>query len=141
MTEPRDPTPAERELLELAIATRERAHAPYSRWAVGAAIETRSGKRFGGCNVENASFGLTICAERVALFKATSEGAGGEDDPVVRVAVVAAQVLPCPCGACRQVMAELAPDAEVILARVGDDQLTAATVKDLLPLAFEGPAE
>lgn len=97
-------TPAE--LLEHAERARKHAHAPYSRYAVGAALLGRSGRVYLGCNVENASFGLSICAERTAVFKAVSEG----EHDYVAVAVVTPDEGATPCGACRQVLHEFAPD-------------------------------
>lgn len=118
------------ELLAAARAARDRARAPYSGYRVGAAVLDAQGRVFTGANVENASYGLTMCAERVALFRAVSEGAG----KIVALAVAAAGpgAGARPCGACRQVMAELAPEATV---HMGD---VSAAVTDLLPLAF-GP--
>lgn len=102
-------------LVEAARRARERAVAPYSRFRVGAALETADGVIVTGCNVENASYGLTVCAERVAMFKALSDG----HDQFVRIAVVADTETPTsPCGACRQVLWEFAPDLEVILANL-----------------------
>lgn len=95
-----------RELLQLAEAARRHAHAPYSRYSVGAALLCRSGRVFTGCNVENASFGLSICAERTAVFKAVSEG----ELDYVAVAVATPDAGATPCGACRQVLHEFAPD-------------------------------
>jgi cytidine deaminase len=113
---------------------RERAWAPYSRFKVGAALETADGAIITGCNVENASYGLTICAERVAMFKAIAEG----HRQFVRIAVVADTEAPTsPCGACRQVLWEFGQDLEVILAN-----LTSVTghhrMADLLPHPFSG---
>ncbi len=94
---------------------REHAHAPYSNFRVGAAIRAKSGRIFTGCNVENATYGLTLCAERVAIFKAISEGERGFD----AVAVVAdTDTLTPPCGSCRQILWEFCGDAEVILANL-----------------------
>lgn len=102
-------------LIEAAWQARERAHAPYSLFRVGAAVEDDAGRIFTGCNVENATFGLTMCAERVALFKAISEGAG----KLVRVAVVTnTAALTPPCGACRQVLWEFCGDVPVVLANL-----------------------
>src|SRR5438128_12325787 len=99
-------------LLEAARAVRLRAHAPFSRFLVGAALETADGHIVTGCNVENATYGLTICAERVAVFKAISEGYRS----FRRVAVVADTQEPTPtCGACRQILWEFGGDLEVIL--------------------------
>ena len=99
-------------LAEAAIAARENAHAPFSKFKVGAALEDTSGRLFTGCNVENATYGLTVCAERVAVFKAISEGARN----FRRIAVAAdTGVLTPPCGACRQILWEFCGDIELIL--------------------------
>jgi len=121
-------------LVAAARAAREHAVAPYSGFKVGAALETVDGAIITGCNVENASYGLTICAERVAMFKALSEG----HRQFVRIAVVADTVAPTsPCGACRQVLWEFGPDLEVILANL--TELTGRhRMVDLLPHAFSG---
>jgi cytidine deaminase len=120
-------------LLAAARAARLHAHAPFSLFQVGAALETDDGKIITGCNVENATYGLTMCAERVAMFKAMSEG----HRKFVRVAVVADTEAPtAPCGACRQILWELGGDLEVILgnlvAETGRFQM-----RDLLPLPFD----
>jgi cytidine deaminase len=123
-----------RALVQAAAKARQRAVAPYSRFKVGAAILTRSGEVVTGANVESASYGLTCCAERVALFKALTEG----KKDFVAVAVVArAPGGPMPCGACRQLLAEYAPNATVWVA----DSSALRTVKEftvggLLPGAF-----
>ncbi|MDI6840918.1 MAG: cytidine deaminase [bacterium] len=98
------------QLVKKALEVRENAYAPYSKTKVGAAILTKGGKIFTGCNVENASLGLSLCAERVTLFKAMSEG----EYEFVAIAIVADDFFP-PCGACRQVLHEFAKDIEVIL--------------------------
>lgn len=122
-------------LVKMALRARERAYAPYSGFAVGAALLTRSGKVFLGCNVENASYGLSLCAERVAIFKAVSEG----HREFVALAVVADTEGPdTPCGACRQVMAEFG-DVRVIMANLRGQQ-TVRTSSQLLPDAFSLPA-
>ncbi|HSA54988.1 MAG TPA: cytidine deaminase [Gemmatimonadaceae bacterium] len=109
-----DLTESQRALFALAREARSRAYAPYSRFAVGAALRTRDGQIFTGCNVENASFGLTMCAERIALFTAVST-IGHEALSVEAIAVDAGPGRAAsPCGACRQVLAELAPEALVI---------------------------
>lgn len=121
-------------LVAAARAAREHAVATYSGFRVGAALETGAGIVFTGCNVENASYGLTICAERVAMFKALSEG----HRTFTRIAVVADTDAPTPpCGACRQILWEFAGDIEVVLANL---QQVAAThrMSDLLPLPFDG---
>ena len=121
------------DLIEAARAARERARAPFSGFKVGAAIEVSDGRVFTGCNVENASYGLTICAERVAIFKALSEGA----ERFTRVAVVADTGNPTPpCGACRQILWEYAGDVEVILANLGGET-SRYRMADLLPLPFD----
>ncbi len=116
-----------------ALKVRDRARAPFSRFKVGAAIEDESGRIFTGCNVENATYGLTICAERVALFKAISEGAGR----LVRIAVVAdSDVLTPPCGACRQLLWEFCGDAELLLANLaGKQEIT--SVGRIFPRPFD----
>jgi cytidine deaminase len=125
-------------LLALARQAREAAYAPYSRFRVGAAVLTRDGRRFGGCNVENAAYGLCNCAERTALFTAVAAGCLRGD--FTRLAVVGDCEGPIsPCGACRQVIAELcAPDMPVRLANLRGDVLD-TTVAALLPGAF-GPS-
>jgi cytidine deaminase len=102
-------------LIEAAIAVREFAHAPFSRFRVGAALESADGRIFTGCNVENATYGLTLCAERVAVFKGVSEGA----TRFFRVAIVTdTEVLAPPCGACRQILWEFCGNAELTLANL-----------------------
>ena len=122
------------ELATLACEARRRAYAPYSHFSVGAALLTRSGKVFTGANVENASFGLSICAERVAAFKAVSEG----EREFEAIAVVT-QNGASPCGACRQVLAEFGPEMRVILADL-EGHRSEWKVRDLLPASF-GPAD
>jgi cytidine deaminase len=120
-------------LLEAARRVRERAHAPFSKFQVGAAIEDERGRIFTGCNVENATYGLTMCAERVAIFKAISEGAG----VLRRVAVVAdTPVLTPPCGACRQLLWEFAPEAELILANLSG-AIESMRIKQIFPRPFD----
>ena len=126
------------DLLALARSAREQAYAPYSHFQVGAALLTRDGRRFGGCNVENAAYGLCNCAERTALFGAVA--AGCRPGEFAALAVIADTDGPVsPCGACRQVMAELCGDGmPVLLGNLhGDVQET--TVADLLPGAFRLP--
>ncbi len=120
-------------LIEAALAAREHAHAPFSNFKVGAALEDETGRIFTGCNVENATYGLTVCAERVAVFKAVSGGAR----KFKRVAVVAdTDVLTPPCGACRQILWEFCGDIEVTLANLHDKNET-MRLKDLLPRPFD----
>ena len=102
-------------LIAAASAARENAHAPYSNFRVGAAVRARSGRVFTGCNVENSTYGLTLCAERVAIFKAISEGERGFDAVAV---VTDTDALTPPCGACRQIIWEFCGDAEVVLANL-----------------------
>jgi cytidine deaminase len=121
------------DLVAAAREARERARAGYSGFKVGAAIETADGRVFTGCNIENASYGLTICAERVAIFKALSEGA----DRFTRIAVVADTDEPTPpCGPCRQILWEFAGDIEIILANL-HREASRHRAKDLLPLPFD----
>jgi cytidine deaminase len=123
----------EQKLVAAALAAREFAHAPYSNFRVGAAVHAKSGKIFTGCNVENATFGLTMCAERVAIFKAMSEGERGFD----AVAVVAdTDTLTPPCGACRQILWEFCGDAEIVLANLGA-KVERYRMSQLLPLPFD----
>lgn len=122
------------ELVAAARAARERAYAPYSRFAVGAALLGKSGQVYGGCNVENLSFGLTVCAERNAVFSAVAAG----EREFQSIAVVADSQTPVtPCGACRQVLAEFGLDLEVCSANLADDRYT-TTIRELLPRAKEG---
>jgi cytidine deaminase len=118
-----------------AKAAAARAYAPYSKFHVGAALLTRSGTVFAGCNVENASYGLTICAERNAVFQMVAAG----EMALERIVIYTPTGKPtAPCGACRQVLNEFNPDAEVISICDGPDVLR-STVRELLPEAF-GPA-
>jgi cytidine deaminase len=121
-------------LIDAARHARLHAHAPYSGFAVGAALETASGGIVTGCNVENATYGLTICAERVAVVKAISEG----ERKFVRIAIVADAEKPTPpCGACRQILWEFGGDLEVILANLIEIR-GVYRLADLLPLPFDG---
>ena len=122
-----------RELTELARAARLQAFAPFSRFKVGAALRTRAGEVVTGCNIESASYGLTMCAERVAIFKAVSEGLREFD----AIAVVADSPRPtAPCGACRQVMWELAGDIWVHIVDLRGRTRT-VRMSELLPLPFD----
>jgi len=120
----------DKELIALATQAREKAHVPYSHYAVGAALLARSGRAYTGCNVENASYSMTICAERAAVFKAVSAGEREFD----AIAVVTANG-GMPCGACRQVLAEFGLDIRVLVATPGR-LLSEHTVSELLPGAF-----
>src|SRR5438093_8028569 len=120
-------------ILEAARSAREHAHAPFSGFKVGAALETSAGVIITGCNVENATFGLTICAERVAVVKAISEG----HTKFTRIAIVADTESPTPpCGACRQILWEFGGDLEIILANLQEETGT-HQLKNLLPLPFD----
>jgi cytidine deaminase len=124
---------ARQRLLEAACAVRQHAHAAFSHFQVGAALETAEGQIVTGCNVENATYGLTICAERVAVFKAISEGYRS----FARVAVVADTAEPTPpCGACRQILWEFGGNLEVILANLSGEKAR-FQLKDLLPYPFD----
>jgi cytidine deaminase len=119
-------------LIEAAQGARERAYAPYSAYRVGSALQTRSGRIFTGCNVENASYGLTICSERVALGKAVSEG---ERD--FEVLAICASGAPAPCGACRQVLHEFSPGLVLLLIDPRKEQSVKVDLSVLLPQAFQ----
>jgi cytidine deaminase len=120
-------------LIQAARDVRERAHAPYSGFKVGAAIEDEHGRVFTGCNVENATYGLSVCAERAAVLKAISEGAA----KLKRVAVVAdTDTLTPPCGACRQILWEFCGDAELIMANLSGKQET-VSVQQIFPRPFD----
>jgi len=121
------------ELVALALAAREHAYAPYSRFAVGAALVTASGRVFTGCNVENASYSHTCCAERTAVFKAVSEG----ERQIVGIAIVTDTLPPAsPCGSCRQVLHEFGADAFVVCANTRGDERH-STVRAYLPEGFD----
>ena len=120
-------------LIAAARSAREHAYAPFSNFRVGAAVRAKSGRIFTGCNVENATYGLTLCAERVAVFKAISEGERGFD----AVAVVAdTDVLTPPCGSRRQILWEFCGDAEVILANL-QGKIERCRMSELLPRPFD----
>lgn len=124
--------PKTKSLIEAARDGRENAFAPYSNFKVGAAVETASGKIFTGCNVENASYGLTVCAERVAIWKAISEG----ERDFISIAVVAdTNELTSPCGACRQIIWEFCGDIPITLANLHGKSKNLQT-SELLPRAF-----
>jgi cytidine deaminase len=122
---------AKQELIDLANTARQRAYVPYSKYRVGAAVRTKSGKTFTGVNVENASYPQTMCAERIAIFKAVSEG----EQEFEAISVVTDNG-GSPCGGCRQVMAEFGLDTIVLFANGDGKLLQELTVKDLLPEAF-----
>ena len=120
-------------LIEAATNARENSYAPYSKFRVGAAVRTKDGKIYTGCNVESASYGLTVCAERVAIWKAVSEG----EMKFAEIAVVAdTKELTPPCGVCRQILWEFCGNIPVIFANLqGDDEIV--LMKELLPRAFD----
>lgn len=120
-------------LLEMAIEARKSAYVPYSGYAVGAALETKDGHVFTGCNVENAAYGNTLCAERTALVKAVSEGYR----EFTKVAIAASGSAPYPCGACRQSLYEFASDLEVFV--TWDGHVDRVPLAELLPYGF-GPS-
>jgi cytidine deaminase len=124
--------PGDEELVRVASLARQRAHAPYSKYKVGAAIRTRRNKVHSGANVENASYGLTVCAERTAAFAAVNAGDIAFDAIAI---VIDDERLPTPCGACRQVLAEFSPDMRVILGTTGGKRKV-ATLRELLPDPF-----
>ncbi len=130
---PRDTASAadDEQLLRLAREAMNRSYSPYSSFPVGAALHCTDGRIYQGCNIENASFGLTNCAERTAVFKAVSEGAKSFD-----VIAIAAKKKAWPCGACRQVLNEFAPDIRILI--TWDDHVEEKTLRELLPESF-GP--
>ena len=120
-------------LLELALDARKNAYVPYSGYAVGAALLAEDGRVFTGCNVENAAYGNTLCAERTALVKAVSEGCRR----FTKIAIASAGSAPYPCGACRQSLYEFAPELEVLV--TWDGNVARAPLGELLPHGF-GPS-
>jgi cytidine deaminase len=120
-------------LIAAALAVRENAFAPFSKFKVGAAVEDADGEIHTGCNVENATYGLTLCAERVAVFKAISEGAR----QFRRIAVAAdTEVLTPPCGACRQILWEFCGDIEIVLVNPRG-KIETWRLKELFPKPFD----
>ena len=117
-------------LITEADKARQMAYAPYSNYLVGAALIVPSGNVYTGCNIENVSFGMTNCAERTAIFKAVSEGAREFD-----IIAIAANQTPWPCGACRQVMAEFAPDIHILL--VNGEYIIEKNLTELLPFSID----
>ena len=123
----------EQDLIDAATEARARAHAPYSNFQVGAAVEAEDGTIFSGCNVESASYGLTVCAERVAIWKGVSEGV----QKFNRIAVVVdTDELTPPCGACRQIIWEFCGDVPVVLSNLQGKTET-IRMNELLPRAFD----
>lgn len=119
------------ELIACAIKAREYAYAPYSEFKVGAAVQTKSGRIYSGCNIENSSYGLSNCAERTAIFKAVSDG----EQQFVAIAVVADTTEPVsPCGACRQVMAEFGIEKIILTNLSGKRKVM--TLEEILPFYF-----
>ena len=118
-------------LIQTAIEARKWAYAPYSKYSVGAALLTASGRIYDGVNVENAAYPTTICAERVSVFKAVSEG-----ERVFTAIAVVTENGGSPCGSCRQVLAEFGPQTTVLIADTKGTLLNEFTVGDLLPDAF-----
>ncbi|NCA67444.1 MAG: cytidine deaminase [Clostridia bacterium] len=119
-------------LIEAAKEAAKYAYVPYSSFPVGAAVLTDDGKIFSGTNIENASFGGTVCAERVAIFKAVSEG----HTAITALAVYNENTLPYPCGICRQVMTEFSDDMPIIVA--SDYSVKKHRLSELMPCAFKG---
>jgi cytidine deaminase len=124
---------SENELIKTATAARLRSVAPFSKFLVGAALRTKDGKVFTGCNVESASYGLTVCAERVAIWKALSEG---EHDFTDLAIVADTDQLTPPCGTCRQIIWEFAKHAKIVLANL-NGQREEVDIGHLLPKAFD----
>jgi cytidine deaminase len=120
-----------RALIDLAIEARRRAYAPYSHYQVGAALRTRSGRIFTGCNVENAAYPTSMCAERIAIYKAVSEG-----EKEFEVIAVVTPNGGTPCGGCRQVLAEFGLETMVLVADGEGRLVQETTVSGLLPGAF-----
>jgi cytidine deaminase len=125
----------QQQLLNEARRARERAYAPYSTFPVGAALLTEAGEIFSGCNIENASLGAAICAERVAIF--TAVAAGRRRFTALAVIADAPEPVP-PCGLCRQVLAEFSPDCIIIMANLAGRRRL-VNLQELLPLAFRLP--
>jgi cytidine deaminase len=121
------------QLIETAKSARLRSIAPFSNFLVGAAVKTAEGKVYTGCNVESASYGLTVCAERVAIWKALSEG----ERQFIELAIVAdTEALTPPCGTCRQIIWEFAKNATIVLGNLrGETQVV--SIRELLPRAFD----
>lgn len=121
------------QLIETAKAARLQSVAPFSKFLVGAAVKTKAGKVYTGCNIESASYGLTVCGERVAIWKALSEG----ERQFTELAIVAdTESLTPPCGTCRQIIHEFCGDATIVLANL-HGQTETCTIDELLPRAFD----
>lgn len=119
-------------LIEVAKEASEKAYAPYSNYKVGASILTKSGKIYSGCNIENASFGATVCAERVAIFKAVSEGE--REFEMIAIYIDDEKNIPSPCGICRQVMMEFSPEIKIVLSNGKEYKIF--NLVELLPYPF-----
>ena len=124
---------SDNQLIETATAARLQSLAPFSKFLVGTALQTKTGKVYTGCNIESASYGLTVCAERVAIWKALSEG---ERDFTRLVVVADTEALTPPCGTCRQIIWEFAKHAKIVLANLRG-QREEVSINDLLPRAFD----
>ncbi|WP_027625047.1 cytidine deaminase [Clostridium lundense] len=121
------------ELIKMALSAREKAYVPYSKFKVGAAILTGNDKLYTGCNIENASYGATNCAERTAIFKAVSEG----ETKIKAIAVVGSpDDLTAPCGICRQVISEFATEDTKIIIGKNENEYVVKTLEEILPAAF-----
>lgn len=120
-------------LIKSAKEPLKRAYAPYSGFKVGAAVLTKTGRIFTGCNIENASYGLTVCAERAAVFNAVS--AGHRSFTAIAV-VTSGKSIAFPCGACLQVLSEFAPDIRIILGTAAGKKVVTRRLKELLPTPF-----
>lgn len=123
-----------RKLIATAKKAKRFSYAPHSKFRVGAAVKTRTGKIYTGCNIENPSFSLTMCAERIALFKAVSEGQHRFE--AIAIASDLKELVP-PCGACRQVIMDLAGDIDIVLCN-DDGRVSVTKLSTLLPLPFDG---
>jgi cytidine deaminase len=121
-------------LIDAARTARKNAHAPFSKFKVGAAVRAKSQKIYSGCNVENASYGLTVCAERIAIFKAVSEGELSGFETIV--VVTNAKKLTPPCGACRQIIWEFCGDIKVVLANL-KGKTQSFRMSELFPHPFD----
>lgn len=123
----------QKELVEQAFSARKNAYAPYSNYQVGVALKTVNGQVFTGANVENASYGLTVCAERAAVFKSVSEG-----QVDIKMMALVTRDGGMPCGACRQVIREFNPNAQIIVTDAARKKVSIVSLKELLPESF-GP--
>lgn len=121
-------------LMDTAKEAAKKSYSPFSKFAVGAGVLTSSGKVYGGCNIENSSFGMTICAERCAIFKAVSDG----EREIIAVAIYSPNEDDCyPCGACRQVMYEFQGEREIEIITEENSELNIKKMSDFLPFGFK----